>query len=312
MKTKFITCIYNGLDKTYMGGREGRFSTRYRLSLLCLVNSMTDADFVCYTSAQDIGPLTDFFHTQELISPSRLKFVEYPLETSLYADKMRNLRARFNLAPTDRCHELQYMKLNWIHNEDGSYDKYYWIDAGLSHCGLIPPEYRVTGGWECPSGPESYKIGSYESRWYFDSILFQNPFLKNLIAATGDRFLVCGKENIIDRWSRPLPTKYYSALVNDMPDNGTHVVGGLFGGSFESWKRICASFNEMATQLLDDPTFDEDFGEYRPLYDEEGILSWIYAHHKDWFSVLPFDRWGNDPKTGKVFYQLLMDMRFGK
>jgi len=308
MKTKFITCIYNGLDTTYMGGRQARFATRYRLSLLCLVNSMPNADFVCYTSSKDIEPLVDFFHTQELISPSRLAFVEYPLETSIYAEKLRNIRQKFRIAPTDRCQELQYMKLNWIDNEDGSYDRYYWIDAGLSHCGLIPPEYRITGGWECPSGSQNYKIGSYEQRRYFDSIMFQTPFLENLLSATGDKFLVCGKENIVDRWSASLPREYYSVFTKpyNLPDNETHVIGGLFGGSFDAWKQVSSLFNKTTNSLLDNPSTD------KPLYDEEAILSWIYAHHKDWFNVLRFDRWGSDPNAGKVFYQLLMDLRFGK
>jgi hypothetical protein len=95
-----------------------------------------------------------------------------------------------------------------------------------------------------------------------------------------------------------------------LPDNETHIVGGLFGGSFDAWKRVCSLFNKTANSLLDNPNADLDY--FRPLYDEESILSWIYAHHKDWFNVLRFDRWGSDPNRGKVFYQLLMDLRFGK
>lgn len=307
MKVKFVTCIYTGLDHTYMGGRPSRFAMRYKMSLLCLVNSMKNADFICYASSNDIDALREFFYNHELISEHRLKFVEYPLETSLFSSRLKELRSSLVLPKTDRCHELQYMKLNWVMNEDGSYDRYYWIDAGLSHCGLIPPEYRILGGWEFPNGNPTRE---YEQRQYYDSIMFQPPFLDSLLEKTGDKFLVCGKENISDRWSGPLPDKYYSGEglnSHGHPYNDVHVVGGLFGGSFDKWQQITPIFNQTIDSLLSETASNSDI---KGFFDEEAILSYVYAHHKDWFNVLHFDRWGSDPTRGKVFYQLLEDLRF--
>jgi hypothetical protein len=60
---------------------------------------------------------------------------------------------------------LQYSKIPFYDFEDGSYDYYYWIDAGLSHTGLIPDKYLSGVGYE----------------QYFESSLFNNKLLDNLV-----------------------------------------------------------------------------------------------------------------------------------
>ena len=49
-KTLFITCFYNGLDNTILGGRVGRIH-HYVNSLRTLLN--LESDFVIYTSQED-------------------------------------------------------------------------------------------------------------------------------------------------------------------------------------------------------------------------------------------------------------------
>jgi hypothetical protein len=58
----------------------------------------------------------------------------------------------------------------------------FWFDAGLSHTGLIPPKHLVEnkGYWEK----------------YYESPLFNNVFLKNLIEYSDNKVVVCAKENI--------------------------------------------------------------------------------------------------------------------
>jgi hypothetical protein len=82
---------------------------------------------------------------------------------------------------SDRCIEIQYSKFHWWWNEDKSYDYYYWIDAGLSHCGLIPLKYLTDTGL---------------TRRYYESSLFNNEFLKNVIEDSHDKFLLLVKKMI--------------------------------------------------------------------------------------------------------------------
>jgi hypothetical protein len=63
--TKFITCIYDNLFGTELGGRISR-GAHYRFSLLSLLK-MTDADFICYTSQDEIEDLENFFYTENNI-----------------------------------------------------------------------------------------------------------------------------------------------------------------------------------------------------------------------------------------------------
>ena len=65
----------------------------------------------------------------------------FDLTNTKYFNQIRELKNLEEMKKTDRCFEIQYNKFFWLDNEDLSYDYYYWIDAGLSHCGLLPDKY---------------------------------------------------------------------------------------------------------------------------------------------------------------------------
>ena len=52
MRVKFITAIYSNLNGTDYGGRQNR-GNHYRWSLISLLR-MTNAEFICYTSEDEI------------------------------------------------------------------------------------------------------------------------------------------------------------------------------------------------------------------------------------------------------------------
>ena len=187
MSVKFITSIYSDLHGTELGGRTGR-NGHYRYSLLSLLK-MTDADFLCYTSDREIESLKEFFYTDNKISEEKLKFQIFNISDTKFKDLISKRKNVDQIKQGDRCVEIQYSKFHWWWNEDKSYDYYYWIDAGFSHCGLIPPKYL---------------IGEHPQARYYESSLFSNEFLKNLIEDTGDKFLILGKENTIVLSSVPI------------------------------------------------------------------------------------------------------------
>ena len=289
MRTRFITAIYSDVFKTHMGGRSDR-RDHYRYSLLSLLR-MTNADFVCYTSDREIASLRHFFYEQHQIAPSQLEFRVYDLAQTPYAALIEDIRPKSS-SPSrpDRCHEIQYAKLHWFHNEDQTYDYYYWIDAGLSHTGLLPDKYLI-------------KTDGYSYRSYFDTWIFDNHFLENLHKKSDKRFLLIAKENVRNFWERTVPEDFYTRY-----DASVHIIGGLLGGHVSSWPRVVDAFDQYLRMVL--------ACEHKLFY-EEHILSLMYQNHKDWFTTLEFDIWLHednylgDPKdlqTNKSFYKVLEEL----
>lgn len=289
MKTKFITAIYSDVFKTPMGGRPDR-RDHYRFSLLSLLR-MTDADFVCYTSDREIDSLRHFFHGQYQIEPSRLEFRIYDLEKTPYAGLIESIRPTSSAPSTsDRCHEIQFSKLHWFNNEDQSYDYYYWIDAGLSHTGLLPDKYLI-------------KTDSYRYQSYFDTWIFDNVFLQNLQKKSDKQFLLFAKENVRNLWESTVPEDFYTRY-----DASVHIIGGLLGGHVSLWPQVVDAFDRYVRMVL--------ACEHKLFY-EEHIYSLMYQNHKDWFTTLDFDIWlhednySGDPGdllSNKSFYHALEEL----
>jgi hypothetical protein len=290
MKIKFITAIYSDLNGTDFGGRPSR-GGHYRWSLLSLLK-MTDADFVCYTSNAEYDDLYNFFHTQNNISEDKLKLVKFNLSDHYFSELFKKYKDINGARRGDRCIEIQYMKFIWFLSEDMSYDYYYWIDAGLSHCGLIPNKYLT------PGGPHN--------RGYYESPLFNNTFLSNLIKNTEDKFTIIGKENDRNYWSGTVNPKHFFNY-----DRSYHIIGGLFGGKKELWDNILELFKKYVYQVT------EEDGR---LYHEEDIMTLMYRNHEDMFKTYQFDTWWHENeriagldmlehlKSNKSFYKVLEEL----
>jgi len=286
MSVKFITAIYSDLNGTEFGGRPARGS-HYRYSLLSLLK-MTNADFLCYTSDRELESLKEFFYTENNLSEQQLKFQPFDISESKFKDLINSRKDIENIKRGDRCIEIQYLKLNWWWNEDRSYDYYYWIDAGLSHCGLIPLKYLT--------------YDKHPMRRFYESDLFNNDFLKHLIEDTGDKFMLWGKENDRNYWSGTVNPKWYNEY-----DRSIHIIGGLFGGHRDKWDTIVNMFEGYVDKIL-----TEDEG----LPHEEQILTLMYVNNRDLFVRKHFDIWwcrDNAPqgtseelfKNNKSFYRIL-------
>jgi hypothetical protein len=260
MSIKIITCIYSDLAGTEYGGRPAR-GGHYRWSLLSLLK-MTDADFLCYTSEREYESLKTFFYETNNISPNKLKFEIFDISKTKFADKINEVKIIDDVKRGDRCVEIQYSKFHWWWNEDKSYDYYYWFDAGLSHTGLIPNKYLNT---------------THPERRYYESTLFNNEFLKNIIEDTGDKFLILAKENQKYYWSGTVNRRWYNEF-----DASYHVIGGLFGGHKSKWDAIVKTFEDYLEKII-----TQDKG----LPHEENIMSLMRVNHPHLFEVKDFDIW---------------------
>jgi hypothetical protein len=248
---------------------------------------MTDADFLCYTSDRELPSLENFFYEEHSISKDKLKFQVFDIGNTKFRDLINEYKNIEETKKGDRCVEVQYSKFHWWWNEDKTYDYYYWIDAGLSHCGLIPNKYLH---------------GNHPQGRYYESSLFNNEFVKNLIDDTEDKFILLGKENDRNYWSGTVDRKWYTEY-----DRSIHIIGGLFGGHRSKWDEVVTLFEDYTKRII-----SEDKG----LPHEEHVMSLMWVNHKDLFTRKHFDIWwcrDNAPQgvtdelfeQNKSFYKIL-------
>jgi hypothetical protein len=290
MSVKFITAIYSDLNGTEFGGRPSR-KDHYRYSLLSILK-MTDADFVCYTSSREIDSLKEFFYNEYNISKNKLKIYSFDLNQNEFFELIKKYKNIDSVKNSDRCLEIQYMKFIWFLLEDMSYDYYFWIDAGLSHCGLIPNKHLTN-------------IGPH-NRMYYESPLFNNKFLDNLIKNTKDKFTLIGKDNVRNYWSGTVNVSHFSKY-----DNSIHIIGGLFGGKKELWIPIIDLFRKYVYQVTEHD---------QRLYHEEDIMTLMFRNHGDMFFNYYFETWWHENerisgldilehvKSNKSFYKILEEL----
>jgi hypothetical protein len=290
MRVKFITAIYSNLYGTDFGGRPSR-GNHYRWSLLSLLK-MTDSDFVCYTSDEEFNDLYNFFHIQNGISEDKLKLVKFNLSEHYFLELFKKHKDIEGARRGDRCIEIQYMKFIWFLSEDMSYDYYFWIDAGLSHCGLIPNKHLA-------------KTGVNNSQ-YYESPLFNNNFLTNLVKNTEDKFTIIGKENDRNYWSGTVNPKHFFNY-----NRSYHIIGGLFGGKKELWGNVVELFKKYVYQVTEEDS---------RLYHEEDIMTLMFRNHEDIFKTYQFDTWWHENeriagldmlehlKNNKSFYKVLEEL----
>ena len=286
MRVKIITCIYSDLSSLNMGGRSHR-KDHYRFSLLSLMK-MSNADFLCYTSEREIEDLKNFFYILHNVSEEKLKFEVYDLTNSDYADVLNPMKEPSVSSVSDRSYEIQYSKFSWYNKEDKSYDYYFWFDAGLSHTGLIPDKYLSGKGYQV----------------YFESSLFNDNFLNNLLNYCEDKFVIVAKENSRNYWEGTVDNQYYNVY-----DNSVHIIGGFFGGKKELWEKVVPTFDQYVRLIL--PV-------QKKFFYEEHFMSLMYQNHKEWFKTLNFDIWWHEDnfkegskeffEQNKSFYKILEEL----
>lgn len=286
MRVKIITSIYSDLSSLNMGGRSHR-KDHYRFSLLSLLK-MSQADFLCYTSEREIEDLKNFFYKTYNISEERLKFEVYDLLKSDYSNVLNPLKELSDKFVSDRSYEIQYSKFSWYNKEDKSYDYYFWFDSGLSHTGLIPDKYLSGKGYQV----------------YFESSLFNDNFLNNLLNYCEDKFVIVAKENSRNYWEGTVDNQYYNVY-----DNSVHIIGGFFGGKKELWDKVVPTFDQYVKLIL--PV-------QKKFFYEEHFMSLMYQNHKEWFKTLNFDIWWHEDnfkegskeffEQNKSFYKILEEL----
>jgi hypothetical protein len=282
MKTLFYTCIYSNLWGTELGGRPSR-NYHYKFSLLNILNLNADK-FICFTSDEELEDLKHFFYSENNISENKLEFKVFNLKNTNYFSKIEKIKKIDEVKKSDRCYEIQYNKFFWLDliEDLRDYDRVFWIDAGLSHGGIIDSKYSYGNGLK----------GNY------DFSIFNSNLLHRLCDICEDKVLLLSKNNDgVFYWSSSIPSKYYKSY-----DRSEHIIGGLFGSTPQKMIEYKEIFEKMLIELLE---YENE------LYYEELIMTCIYYNNGELFCTLKFDDWydrKDEKKYGKYvryFYNML-------
>lgn len=256
-KTLFVTCFYNNLNNTQLGGRVGRVH-HYIHSLKTLLN--LGSDFVIYTSPEDkeyLESQIDFTRYS-----SNVRVIIYDLFSHPNHDYFQE---KLNGTKSDRCYEIMHNKTSWIKNHlSEDYEFYYWIDCGLSHGGLFPSRYRTGNSF-------------YD---FFSCSLFNPTMVENLNKVEDKITILYGDQDkhLLERRANH---NFYHNI--DSIEN-CHIVGGMFGGSKNKVSEFCGLSEQVLNEMIS----------YGALDMEEALYTIIYQRNKDMFNKLQFTTWHHE------------------
>jgi cephalosporin hydroxylase len=278
MKTLFYTSIYSKLWGTEFGGRPSR-NLHYKYSLLSLLKLEGDK-YICFTSSEEIDELKNWFYNENSVSSEKLEFIEFNLHDTQYFEDIKKLKNTEEMKQMDRCYEVQYNKFFWldiIPNLE-SYDRVFWIDAGLSHGGIFPEKYSYGQGFEK----------------HYNFSVFNKSLKEKLNQITENTILILSKNNTGKfYWSNTIPHNYYNTY-----DNSEHIIGGMFGGTVKNMLIFKTRFISLLKDLLQNE---------KSLYFEEHIMSCVYQKYKSFFTTFNFDDWyqrENSTENTIYFYNM--------
>lgn len=273
MAAHLVTCLYDGLHHTRICGRLNR-GKMYRESLEAI--SKTGVDITCYTSPEELDGLIRYFNVDRGII--NIKFIPFDLyKTYFHADvdairDSDNKRYRESPDWINRCVEVMWSKFIFLKDTiatNPEVDYIYWIDAGLSHSGII--HSRFNSHYE-----DNYEffIDLDKSRNHLtaqNDLIFNPEFMPDLIRYTGGELL-----NIASSANQHVRI--------DTGENCQHkgsVIGGLFGGNITVVRKYCNKIIELF----------EYYTENKVLHKEEQLMTKVLT--EDWFptKLYVFDSW---------------------
>lgn len=255
-----VTCIYNKLHHTPLGGRNNREGRYIRsLKVICQTNTQV----FCFTSAAEYDELV-----AEFVDIPNIEFIILELKDIPFSQTIQQIKTtitdhsdRFWL---ERCFEIMWGKLHMMQHiidTHPEFPKIFWIDAGLSHVDIISPKYRSKSDIE--SGHPELTTGLF------------TPLLMSQLEEIADSKIIMITVSQVQRPMMP-PTYNDRAYMG----LGT-VVGGLFGGWVPSLRKFIEDFFKKAYAAMNDGL----------LFSEETIFYALYTDNPDEFVTFHFNSW---------------------
>lgn len=273
MKSRMVTCIYNGLNRTELGGRLNR-DRAYGFSLGAIARC--GSDITCYTSSDELRGLQDYFIKTEYVN--NIDFIPWELRSMHFHKDVMNIKTskpNKYIEPRpwqDRCVHVMWGKFLFIKDTIKQYpdlDYVFWIDAGISHPGIIHsrfnPHYEHNIGFV-----EDLKRDTNHLT-FKNALIFTEDFMDKLIAYTGDDKLL----TIRSRGPQ------HQLIRNIKYKEGGSIIGGIFGGNTKLVDQYC---DEMIALF-------EQYTALGELYTEEHLMTILASTSEIPFKTFTFDTW---------------------
>lgn len=280
-KNLLVTCVYNNLYESSIGGRYGR-GIHYTKSLATITK--TNQDIVVYTTEQDKNILLE---NESIRNYDKIRFVIYDLFSDKNHAYYQKRKTELGETKSDRCYEIMHNKVIWMNNHvNEGYKNIYWIDAGLSYGALFPSRFR---------GGEGYEK-------YFNNTLFNEKVFKNL-ERVENKITIIGGNQSYHAFDGPYSNLFEVPIKS--PDRH-HIIGGMFGGDLESVKVFASRYMDVLNKMI----------ELNLLEREEQLLTLLYNMYESDFNMIEFTTWHHEESdmakynkpNEKYFYKIFEDL----
>jgi hypothetical protein len=261
--------LYDGLFKSKFCGRSNRGGV-FRNSLKTI--AQIESPIVCYTSERELPGLV-----KEFSDMGNIEFRSKELDSYYFHQDVNNIRDsnpdhyRNSHVWMFRCVEImwgKFLKIKDIIKDSPDLDHIYWIDAGLSHSGIIHsrfnPHYSHNVNFIMDLQPNTLDLSAK------NDLIFNSDFTKNLVKFTGNDGIL----NIVNN------NLQHQRISPDHPFKGS-VVGGLFGGNVELMNDYCDAVISLFEKYTNEGS----------LYKEEQIMTQLLNEGEFPLTEYRFDTW---------------------
>jgi len=257
----FVTCIYDDLYGTELGGRPHP-TRKYYYGVESALKM--GSPYVIFCWPKDVEKVQNYFikFLGQSDFEERIRVLPHDLYQSEIREMVRRGKLKDKNVPEDRCHDVMFGKFLMLQKsiENNFFDSeyFFWIDAGLSSSSLFPNKYL--------------DLLDKEKR-YNSCFLFTPKVPLELINKSKEKVLFL-KNN----------TRWYAFDKSHLgdADGSWYIIGGLFGGPKDKMLELSKdSLNSFSYHIMDKNT----------IYTEEQILTILYSFNKDDFDFLEFDVW---------------------
>jgi hypothetical protein len=266
MKNLLVTCVFNNLYETKLGGRPGR-SIQYTKSLSTITKM--EQDIVVYTTEEDKKLLLS---DERIKNYNKIRFVIYDLYKDKNHEYFQNKKDELGLINMDRCFEIMHNKVIWMNNHtDEGYDNIYWIDAGLSYGALFPSKFR----------------GGIEYEKYFENTLFTPKVFENLNKINDKIFIIGGNQTY-----HTFESSYSSLFQVPIKFNERyHIIGGFFGGNNNLIKELFLRYKNVLEKMIF----------LGVLNMEEHLLTLLFNMDDSLFEIFEFTTWHHEESQLAIY-----------
>ncbi len=272
----FVTAIYDSGPSSLLGGRG--WGIDYYLPSLINIAKM-GAPIVVYCPRRDVPAI------EGAIAPHFADYRVIPFELAQFEHFERFLAWKETYWKTlqinNRNEVLCFLKSYWVQDAIAAnhfgHDRYFWIDAGLTHHGIFPEK---VGGVELRTSPPASHYAPANPANIF------TPALGNALAhaAPEGRLFFCALPFSQRHAQRPVYEAVTAATLGTPASQvhiSDHLVGGLFGGRARDLRTVHRLYAELLAAFI----------EARAFTLEEQVFSGLNAGRPELFSLRRFQTW---------------------